>query len=101
MKNNEFKFKAKVWLYPGAAAWHFVSVPKTESAKIKKMFLGLERGFGSFPVMVKLGQTTWKTSIFPQSKTGEYLLPLKASVRKKENILAGQTISFRLAVNAI
>ncbi|MBL8031584.1 MAG: DUF1905 domain-containing protein [Candidatus Doudnabacteria bacterium] len=94
----EFTFKAKPWVYPGQAAWHFVSVPKKESARIKALFGGLQRGFGSFPVTVSIGKTTWLTSIFPDPKTGTYLLPVKAAVRKKEGVVEGKAVSVTLAM---
>jgi hypothetical protein len=43
-----------------------------------------------------LGKTSWKTSIFPDAKSGGYLLPLKAVVRKKENVAARDIVSFTL-----
>jgi hypothetical protein len=98
MHAAEFTFKAKVWVYAGQAAWHFVSVPKKESTRIKALFGGLQRGFGSFPVTVTVGKTSWRTSIFPDSKTGTYLLPIKAEVRKKENLVEDQTIMFTISV---
>lgn len=98
MHGTEFTIKAKVWLYPGKAAWHFISVPKRTASQIKGLYAGLERGWGSFPVTVTLGATVWKTSIFPDSKTGTFLLPLKADVRKKEKVSVGQTIVLQLQV---
>lgn len=98
MNGLEYKIKAKVWLYPGAAAWHFVSVPKKESKKISQTFEGLTRGFGSLPVMVTIGKTSWKTSIFPDKKTGTYLLPVKADVRKKEKIMVNKQVTFSIKI---
>jgi len=95
---DAFIIKAKVWLYPGDAAWYFVSIPKKESVKLQKTFEGLQRGFGSLPVTVTVGSTSWKTSIFPNSKDGVFMLPIKAQVRKKENIKAEKIISFKLEV---
>lgn len=92
------KVKEKVWLYPGTTPWHFVSVPKKESEKIKKKFGASARGFGSLPVTITLGKTKWKTSIFPEKRSGEYILPLKAMVRKKEDIMNGDTITFLLEI---
>lgn len=93
-----YKMRAKVWLYPGIAAWHMVTLPKNQSRKIKQLFAVAHRGWSSLPVIVKLEQTTWKTSIFFDKKAGAYLLPLKAEVRKKEHILAGDTIIFLLEI---
>ncbi len=93
-----FDISAEVWLYPGKAAWHFVSVPPAESAEIRSLFGHLARGWGSLRVEVKVGQTTWKTSIFPEKKNGIYLLPLKSDVRAKESIAAGQMIELDIRV---
>jgi hypothetical protein len=87
-----YRVKAKVWLYPGNAAWHFVTLPKGPAREIKGLFAGERRGWGAIPVEATIGATTWTTSIFPDSKSGSYLLPLKASVRKAEGVVAGRTV---------
>jgi hypothetical protein len=92
-------FSAKVWLYPGdTAAWHFITVPKTLSATLKKKHGATARGWGSLPVSVTIGKTTWHTSIFPDAKAGTYLLPLKASVRRAEGLFKDDTAKVRLTV---
>ena len=88
--------KATVWVYPGHAAWHFVNISPNAGNKIKKAYAKPRRGWGSIPVAVTLGTTTWSTSIFPDGKTGSYLLPLKKDVRKKEGVVEGDKISFEL-----
>lgn len=90
------KVTASVWLYPGMAGkWHFVSLDKTATEKVKKHQKGKPRvGWGAVPVEVTVGKTIWRTSIFPESKSGTYILPLKAAIRKKEEIYEGDTITF-------
>lgn len=100
MSRNRFTMRAKVWLYPGMAGWHFVTLSKKQSREIKDIFGGMSRGWGSLPVTVKIGQTSWKTSIFPDKKAGAYLLPLKADVRKKEAIEDGDMVSLLLEIRA-
>lgn len=100
MKANLYKIKSKVWLYPGMAGWHFLSVPVKESLKIKTLFGAVERGWGSLPVKVTIGKTSWETSIFPDKKAGTYLLPLKKAVRKKEKISSGDTVTFLIEIKA-
>ncbi len=93
--------KQKVWIYPAEhAAWHFASVDKEKSRKIRKEFKSLSRGFGSLPVQVSIGTTTWKTSIFYDARHEQYILPLKAEVRRREHIRDGEevTISFVIDV---
>jgi hypothetical protein len=90
--------KAEIWLYPANAAWHFISVPAATSANIKKQFADYHRGWGSLPVKVKLGKTSWQTSIFWDSKRKSYLLPLKSAVRKAEGIGEGDSVNLQLTV---
>ncbi len=99
MKYNQYKFNSTVWLYPGVAGWHFASIPQDISEDIKHNFGDRKRGWGSLPVVVTIGKTDWKTSIFPDKKAGGYLLPLKANVRKKEGINADDKITLLLEIN--
>jgi hypothetical protein len=98
MKKFKVKIKSKVWLYSGVSAWHFITIPKKESENIKKIFGKSARGWGSIPVKVTLGKTSWRTSIFPDRKSGTYMLPLKSEIRKKEEILAEDNVKFILEI---
>ncbi len=80
------------------AGWHFVSVPKKQSDEIKKSFGTPSRGWGSIPVTVITGKTSWKTSIFPDRQSGGYLLPLKAEIRKKEKIFSEDNVTFSIQI---
>jgi len=94
-----YKVKAKVWLWPGEqGAWHFVHVDKKTSETIKAKHTRVRRGFGSVRVVATIGKTSWKTSIFPDSRSGCYLLPLKASVRRAEGLAEGDSITFTLKI---
>lgn len=97
MKNNEYQFTAKIWLYPGENAnWHFVTLPKAIGQEIKQKHSSSAKGFGSLPVTVTTGKTIWETSIFPDKYSGSYLLPLKAAVRHAEDIFVDEVISLQL-----
>lgn len=93
-----YKFEAKVWVYPGEAAWYFVNLPAQLSKELRHEYADFIAGFGSLPIEVCTGQTTWQTSIFYDSKKSCYMLPLKASVRKAERINAGKKIKFELRI---
>ena len=104
---KKYKTRGKVWLWPGQAhstgsgqvgAWHFVHVDKKLSGELKEKHGKAKRGFGSIPVVATIGKTSWKTSIFPDKRSGTYLLPLKASVRRAEGIDADDTITFSLEI---
>ena len=90
----KYSFQAELWLYQGKGAWFFVTLPKEESRQIKiATSLTRKKGWGAVRVTVVVGKMTWQTSIFPYSKTGAYILPIKAEVRKKEKITAGDVVS--------
>jgi hypothetical protein len=84
--------KAKVWRWKEDSGWHFATVPQKQSEQIRSRATGAKRGWGSVPVRIKIGETEWETSLFPQGKTGTYLFALKASVRKAEGIEEGDAI---------
>ncbi len=77
---------APVWLFSGNGAWYFVTVPAATSKKLKTRYGLSAKGWGSLPVEATVGRTSWRTSLFPYEKAGGYILPLKAAVRKAENI---------------
>ncbi len=95
--SKHYKVRSEVVLWPGAqGAWHFAYVDKKQSAQIREQYAGPRRGFGAVRVRVKIGKTAWETSIFPDKRSGCYILPLKASVRRAEAIAHGDTIKFTL-----
>ena len=87
-----YKVRAKVWLYQGIGGWHFVNLSAKQSTMIRSLFSMEARPFGSIPVSVTIGSTQWKTSLFPDKKSGTYLFAIKAALRIKEKIAAGDTV---------
>ncbi|TAJ13715.1 DUF1905 domain-containing protein [Patescibacteria group bacterium] len=96
MKPKTYTFKAKLWIYPGNTAWHFVTINKVLAKKINDDRMEPRGGWGSIPMTVSVGDTVWDTSIF-WSKDGTFLLPIKNEVRKKEGIYADDTVHVTLA----
>jgi uncharacterized protein DUF1905 len=89
---------APLWLWSGeGGSWHFITVPPDESVEIRLESLasGIRRGFGSVRVEASINGVAWKTSIFPQ-KSGGYLLPVKAAVRRDAGIVAGEKVTVTL-----
>lgn len=95
---RDYNFQTKVWLYPGEAAWHFVTLPVEVAQDIEYYFAHLKKGWGSLPVSVTCEKVTWQTSIFPDKKSSSYLLPLKAKVRQQANIKESDTIKLKLVI---
>jgi hypothetical protein len=88
-------FESELWTWrsDGGTAWHFVTLPDAARDAVKAEIEGIPRkGFGSVKVNVTIGKSTFSTSLFPAKEYGSYLLPVKASVRKANGLLAGDTI---------
>lgn len=90
-----FTLTTSLWKYRSqAAAWYFITINSEITAKIKARPRP-KKGWGSVRVKATIGKTAWETSIFP-SKEGVYLLPIKASVRKAEDLFEGELVSLSL-----
>lgn len=98
MIDLDFKFSAELWEYSGKGTWHFVTVPEEISADIKAFTKHVTKGFKSVRVSVSVGESHWQTSLFPSKEKGAYVLPIKAAVRKTENLAEGDIASVKIAV---
>ena len=95
-----YEFDADLWRWDARKAdgWTFVSLPTDLADEINDVAGPISRGFGSLRVDVTIGTTAWRTSIFPDSKRGTYVLPLKRAVRTAEDIQVGDTARVRLTL---
>ena len=89
-------FSAELWLYPGKGGWHFVTLPIEIADEIRARTAAQRRGFGSVRVKVTLGKTNWETSVFPDTKSSSYVLPVKAEARRREGVEDGDTVTVAL-----
>jgi hypothetical protein len=90
------EFIGKIVFWKGPAPWFFVTVPAKQSRDLKAISAIVTYGWGVIPVNVRIGKTEWQTSLFP--KDGRYLVPIKASVRRAENLEKGDKVTIRLEV---
>ena len=94
-KGIKFEFSAKVYQYSSSvemSGWTFVSLPKEISIEIRDNFKWLEQGWGRMKITAKIGDSEWQTAIWFDTKQDTYLLPLKAQIRKKENIVLDKAV---------
>lgn len=91
-------FTATLWLHQGEAAWHFVTLPEDVADEIDDLTAGERRGFGSVRVEATIGATTWRTSIFPDTTTKSFVLPVKKAVRSSEDLAEGADVAITLTV---
>jgi uncharacterized protein DUF1905 len=87
-------FDAEVWRWDARRAdtWTFVTLPVEASEEIRERTDG-RRGFGSVRVRATVGDSRWTTSIFPDSRSSCYVLPLKRAVREAEGLNTGDIAS--------
>ena len=98
MHDLSFTFTATLWKWTGKGAWFFIDITSEYADEIKFFAPDSKRGFGSVRVTVSLGESVWKTSIFPSKKTGTYILPIKAEIRKKNALIDGSIAKVKIDI---
>ena len=87
---------APLWLWTGeGGSWHFITIPEEQAAEFRAESLVRRGGFGSVKVEATINGISWRTSVFPQ-KSGGYILPVKAKVRRDAGISAGDDVTVTL-----
>jgi hypothetical protein len=97
---EEYDFVAELWRWEAqtTSSWFFVTLPADLAADLR-VEAGPPRGFGSVRVEATIGGSTWRTSVFPESGGGSFVLPVKKAVRVAEHIDDGDpcAVTIRLA----
>ena len=97
--------EAVLWRWQGAtapAAWYFLTIAGDAADAVRAaamMGQWLDKGkggFGSAQVTATIGETRWRTSVFPQREAGGWLLPVKKAVRVSEGIDDGDLVRVRI-----
>ena len=88
----KYTFTAIPWLHTPTGGWCFVSLPDDLSLEIRNLLKAQEEGWGRLKATAQIGSTTWATAIWFDTKKNTYLLPLKATIRKKEGVTVGEMV---------
>ncbi len=92
----ELRLSGEIWYWRGPSPYHFVAVPEEHSRDIREVARMVTYGWGVIPVTVRIGGTSWTTSLFPRD--GLYQVSLKDMVRKAEGLAVGDTVAIRLTI---
>ena len=92
----EVTFTGEIWYWRGPAPFFFVTVPDAEAELMKDEWGFASYGWGMLPVSVRIGATTFTTSLFP--KDGRYVVPLKDVVRRAEQLDEGDIPSLTITL---
>ena len=69
----ELEFTGQVFEWRGPAPYHFVAVPEDDALVIQDVAAALTYGWGMIPGTLRIGETTWTTSLWP--KDGSFVVP--------------------------
>lgn len=96
-RGMSLEFTDRIWYWKGPAPWYFVTVPDDECLDLAEASAVVSYGWGMIPVTAQIGETDWKTSLWP--KDGRYIVPVKAAVRRAERLAVGDMVTVRLTVD--
>lgn len=92
---STWTFTAEVWRWRDGS-WRFVTVPADVSDEVDEVVGDATGGFGSVRVEVTVGGSVWRTSLFPSTQEGAYVLPVKKAVRAAEGLTDGEAAEVRI-----
>ena len=64
--------------------------------RLHRLEFGARRGFGSVKVLVRVGETEWKTSVFPQRAKSGWVLLISIKVMRAEDLAEGDPVALEL-----
>ncbi len=79
------------------ASWVFAQLPEEDAEEIRDIVPD-RNGFGSIKVRARIAGTEWATSIFPDSSTNSFVLPIKKPVRKATGVDVGDVVEIELDI---
>lgn len=94
----KYEFSAKIWQHQSQGGWYFVSLPEKLAKEIREVVKWQEEGWGRLKVTAKTGNSEWDTAIWFDTKMNTYLLPVKAEIRKKENLETGKNTDVTILI---
>jgi hypothetical protein len=95
---TSYSFRAELWLYPGEAGWHFITLPREVAEELRDDSAPFAKAFGSVKVTACIAGQRWSTSVVPDAASGSYLLPVKKAVRTAAGLAAGDAADVELVL---
>ncbi|WP_019144542.1 DUF1905 domain-containing protein [Aeromicrobium massiliense] len=93
-----YEFESTVWKVDDPGTWFFTTLPFDLSDEIEERHRDSAAGFGSLKVRVRVGATSWTTSLFPSKQAEAYVLPVKKAVREAEQLHDGSPVQVTVEV---
>lgn len=96
MMDEIFAFEADIIEWRGPAPFLFARVPDDLVGEVRHAAQFASYGWGVVPVVARIGETRFTTSLFPRN--GGYLLPLKVAVQRAERIGLGDRVTVKMRI---
>lgn len=91
------EFTAPLFRWSGGN-WFFVALPDEAADEARFEAAGMRGGFGSIKVIARVGESEWRTSLFPDKSRDTFLLPMKKQVRAAEGLHEGEDVRISLEI---
>jgi hypothetical protein len=95
----QFRFETDVIYWRGPQPYFYAPIPPEHADELRRVARLVTYGWGCVPVEATVSGVPFRTSLFP--KDGTYLLPIKAAVRRKTDITAGDRIAVEMTVAGV
>ncbi len=92
MKN--IALKTKIWQWPGDTPWHFVTISKADTQKLRAAFPRA----AMVKVEAKIEGVEWLTSLFYSREGQAYIMPIKKGVRQKLGLFHSEEVEVNIKV---
>lgn len=94
---TSYEFDSTLYLWEARTeSWVFVDLPFDIADEIEDAQTGPRRGFGAVKVEVRIGDSTWRTSIFPSKDRKTFVLPVKRAILTAEGLAPDRQAHVRL-----
>jgi hypothetical protein len=94
----EMEFAGELWYWRGPSPYHFITVPEDVCVGLRALSGVVSYGWGMIPVTVRIGRSSFETSLFP--KDGGYVVPIKDAVRHAEKLTLGDIVTLEMAIRS-
>lgn len=91
------EFTGELWFWKGPAPLHFITVLEEDYNHLDAIAANVGYRWGMIPVTAEMGETEWKTSLFP--KDGRYIVPMRTDVRRAEGLKLRTRLTVHLVVD--
>ena len=94
----KYQFSADLWKDKAESGWFFVTLPQDYSEEIRSQLQWQEEGWGRMKASAAINDLNWNTSIWFDTKSKRYILPVKAEIRKKLSLKEGDEFAISIFV---